>query len=167
MVVLICISLIISDVEQFWMCCWPSYFLGEISIQAFCPLFNWVVGFFAVKLYKLLAYPRDWALVHCIIWHYFLPFCKLPFFFFISFAVKKLVSLIRSTWFIFAHSSVDLGDWPDKTFVKLMSENVFPMFSSRSLMVSSLWDAAKSVLRGKFIAIQAFLKKKKNLKLTT
>ena len=32
----------------------------------------------------------------------------------------------------------------------------------------NLWDAAKEVLRGKYIAIQAFLKKKKkNLKLTT
>ena len=32
----------------------------------------------------------------------------------------------------------------------------------------NLWDAAKAVLRGKFTAIQAFLKKqKKNLKSTT
>ena len=30
----------------------------------------------------------------------------------------------------------------------------------------NLWDAAKAVLRGKFIAKQAFLKKEKNLKLT-
>ena len=31
----------------------------------------------------------------------------------------------------------------------------------------NLWDAKKVVLRGKFIAIQAFLKKKKDPKLTT
>ena len=30
--------------------------------------------------------------------------------------------------------------------------------------LQNLWDAAKAVLKGKFIAIQAFLKKKKNLK---
>ena len=30
--------------------------------------------------------------------------------------------------------------------------------------IENLWDAAKAVLKGKFIAIQAFLKKKKNLK---
>ena len=30
----------------------------------------------------------------------------------------------------------------------------------------NLWDATKAVLRGKFIAVQAFLKKKKNLKST-
>ena len=31
----------------------------------------------------------------------------------------------------------------------------------------NLWDAAKAVLRGKFIAIQCYLKKKKNIKLYT
>ena len=31
----------------------------------------------------------------------------------------------------------------------------------------NLWDGTKAVLRGKFIAIQAFLKKKQHLKLTT
>ena len=32
--------------------------------------------------------------------------------------------------------------------------------------IQNLWDATKAVLRGKFITIQAFLKKKKNLKST-
>uniref|UniRef100_A0A8D0IB40 Uncharacterized protein n=1 Tax=Sus scrofa TaxID=9823 RepID=A0A8D0IB40_PIG len=59
-------------------------------------------------------------------------------FFLISFAVKKLVSLIRSHWFILGFISVALGDCPEKTIVRLMSENVLPMFSSRSLMVSCL-----------------------------
>ena len=48
----------------------------------------------------------------------------------------KLVCLIRSHWISLAFISVALGDWPEKTFVRLMSENVLPMFSSRSLMVS-------------------------------
>ena len=30
--------------------------------------------------------------------------------------------------------------------------------------IQNLWDAAKAVLRGKFIAIQSYLKKQKNLK---
>uniref|UniRef100_A0A8D1Y1C5 Uncharacterized protein n=1 Tax=Sus scrofa TaxID=9823 RepID=A0A8D1Y1C5_PIG len=47
-VVLICISPIISDVDHFFhvpvvhLC----IFFGEMSIQVFCPFFNWVVGFF-------------------------------------------------------------------------------------------------------------------------
>ena len=52
--------------------------------------------------------------------------------------MQKLVSLIRSHWFIFAFISVALGDGPEKIFMRLMSENVLPMFSSRSLMVSCL-----------------------------
>ena len=43
-----------------------------------------------------------------------------------------------SHWFMFAFISVALGDWPEKIFMRLMSENVLPVFSSRSLMVSCL-----------------------------
>jgi len=32
------------------------------------------------------------------------------------------------------------------------------------IMIQNLWDTAKAVLRRKFIAIQVYLKKKKNLK---
>ena len=51
--------------------------------------------------------------------------------------MQKLVSLIRSHWFIFAFISIALGDRLKKTCVQLMSENVWPMFSS-SFMVSCL-----------------------------
>ena len=34
-------------------------FLGETSIQVFCPFFHWVVGFLAVELHMLLVYSRD------------------------------------------------------------------------------------------------------------
>ena len=56
----------------------------------------------------------------------------------VSFAVQKLVSLMRSHLFIFVFISIALGDWPKKTFVWLMSENVLPMFSYGSFMVSCL-----------------------------
>ena len=51
---------------------------------------------------------------------------------------KSLLSLIRSHLFIFAFISVALGDWPKKTLVWFMSENVLPMFSFKSCMVSCL-----------------------------
>ena len=35
---------------------------------------------------------------------------------------------------------------------------------NENTMTQNLWDAAKSVLRGKFIAIQSYLRNKKNLK---
>ena len=43
-VVLICISLMASDAEHLFMSLGPLYvFLGEVSVQVFCPFFNWVV----------------------------------------------------------------------------------------------------------------------------
>ena len=56
----------------------------------------------------------------------------------VSFAVQKLVSLIRSHLFIFVFISITLGDWPKKKFVWFMSENVLPMISYRSFVVSCL-----------------------------
>ena len=58
--------------------------------------------------------------------------------FMVSFAVQKLLSLIRSYLFIFPFISIALGDWPKKTLLWFMSENVLPMFSSRCFMVSCL-----------------------------
>ena len=58
--------------------------------------------------------------------------------FMVSFAVQKLVHLIRFHLFIFVFISVALGDRPKKTLVLLMSENILPLFSSRSFMVSCL-----------------------------
>ena len=50
--------------------------------------------------------------------------------FMVSFAVQKLVILIRSHWFIFVFTVIALRDWPNKIPVQFMPENVLPMFSS-------------------------------------
>uniref|UniRef100_A0A8W4FJD9 Uncharacterized protein n=2 Tax=Sus scrofa TaxID=9823 RepID=A0A8W4FJD9_PIG len=110
--VLICISLIISDVEHFFHVLFGHLyiFLGQWSIQVFCPFFHWVIGFFAVELCKLhilVIKPLSVASFETIFSH-----CVncLFVFFLVSFAVQKLVSLIRFHWFIFALISVALGD---------------------------------------------------------
>ena len=86
-------------------------FLGEMSVQVFCPFFHWVVGFFAVELYKLFVYleikPFSVASFETIFSH---AVTCLFVFFVVSFAVQKLVSLIRFHWFIFALISVALGE---------------------------------------------------------
>ena len=73
-----------------------------------------------------------WSVGHSSRWQVCVLFC------FVLFAIQKLVSLIRSQWFILAFLSVALVDWPEQTCVRFMSENVLPMFSSRSLKVSYL-----------------------------
>ena len=54
----------------------------------------------------------------------------------VFFAVQKLLSWIRSHWFILVFISTALGDWPKKTCAQLLSENVLPMCSTASFMVS-------------------------------
>ena len=63
----------------------------------------------------------------------------------VFFAVQKL----KFDWgklylSIFAHISLPLGDWPKTILVQFMSENVLPMFFSRSFMMSCLIAKTRS-----------------------
>ena len=100
-------------------------------------------------LIGLFAFFCCWVLwVICISWRFslyqlhglqvFSRFCDLSFLFFLmaSFAVQSLASLVRYRLFIFVFISIALGDWPNKTFVQFMSENVLHVFSSVSFMMS-------------------------------
>ena len=64
---------------------------------------------FLLLLYELFSYFGNEALVGLIICKYFIPLCKF-FSFMVSFAVQKLVSLIKSHLFIFAFISIALGN---------------------------------------------------------
>ena len=71
-----------------------------------------------------------------VIYKYFLPVHRLSFCFMVSFAVQKLLSLIRSRLFVFV--SVYLGDRSRKIMLQFMSKSVLLMFSSKSFIVSGL-----------------------------
>ena len=64
--VLICISLMISDAEHLLMCLMTILYLlwkKDLSIQVSCPFFNEVVWFFDNELFELFIYfgyqPND------------------------------------------------------------------------------------------------------------
>ena len=79
-VVLICISLVMEDVEHLFMCllamCMSS--LDKYLFRSFSQFF-WVVCFSGIQLYELLIFFGNESFVHCFICHYFLPFWGLSF----------------------------------------------------------------------------------------
>ena len=131
-VVLICMSLIIIDVEYLFMCLltvcllWRNVYLGLLPLfwlgggGCFVTEFVWTVCIF----WKL---SPGWS--HCL--QIFFPNLWLSFH--VVYAVQKLVSLITSHFFTFAFISVALGDWPKKT---LLGQRMFYLRCRLGVFVS-------------------------------
>ena len=71
--------------------------------------------------------------------------------FMVSFAVQKLLSLIKSHLFIFIFISITLGGGSKKILLWFMSKSVFPMFSPKSFIVSGL--TFRSLIHLEFIFV--------------
>ena len=69
----------------------------------------------------------------------------------VSFAVQNLLSLIKSRFFIFVFISITLGGGSKKILLWFMSKSVFPMFSSKSFIVSGL--TLRSLIHFDFIFV--------------
>ena len=65
--------------------------------------------------------------------------------------MQKLLSLIKSHFFIFVFIAIPLRGGSEKMLLSFMSESVWPMFSSKSFIVSGL--IFRSLIHFEFIFV--------------
>ena len=127
--VLVCILLMISNVEHFFMYLLVIYVFGQMSVQVLCPFLNWVVWFSLLlsgmcSFYILGCNPLSNLWFACI----FFPFYRLPFHFVGDIlAVKKLFSLIQSHLFIFVFVAFASSAKSKKIITKANVKDIFPL----------------------------------------
>ena len=119
-VVLICISLMISNIEHHFICLFAIYisYLENVN-SVFPPTLKNQVFIFYVELCELFIYMLDINPFLVIFFAQVLPH-SVGYLFILSmfsFAVQKLLSLIRSHLLIFAFISFTLGDRSKKNIL--------------------------------------------------
>ena len=128
--VVVLISLIISDVDHFFMCFWAFVCLHWRN--AYLDLLHIFFKFF----FLLFGHKAAWAV--CVSWRliscqslckYFLHSVSCLFILFmVSFALQKLLNLIRACLFVFAFIFITLEGGYKKILLQFTSEIILPVF---------------------------------------
>ena len=124
--------------------CWPSICLLWRNVYSgLLSIFLFFISSYMSYLYIFEINPLSVALFANIFSHS--EGC-LFILLMVSFAVQKLLSLIRPHLFIIIFIFITLGGGSKKILLKYMSKTVLLMFSSKSFIVSGLTFRSKSIL---------------------